>query len=224
VEKYQDNISARWTARYDASIDLVGDFKGRKILDVGCSLGWFEQAAVGKGCEYIVGIDDNPKLLFAGARAIPQAHFCQAGAQILPFKDNSFDLATIWEVIEHLPRKDVNTALREIRRVLKPDGYLFLSTPKFDLRSTLLDPAWYLGHRHYRQDTLIKLLRQNGFRLIRIQSGGAFFEVLYILLFYPFKHLASREVPGKSFFENRRNREYAQERGWSTYFLEAGKG
>lgn len=221
MEKYQESISNRWTGRYDASIDLVGEVRGKKILDIGCSFGWFEQAAVRKRCGSIVGIDADRNQLFRGARSVPEAYFSQAAVPPLPFKDESFDVAVIWEVIEHLDRGDVVSTLREIRRVLKSDGSLFLSTPKFDLRSTLTDPAWYLGHRHYTRKVLEHLLEEGGFKVTRIQSGGKFFEAFNMFLFYPFKWLAGREVPGRAFIEGKRREEYAGARGWSTYFAEA---
>jgi ubiquinone/menaquinone biosynthesis C-methylase UbiE len=219
MAKYRDTISARWTARYDASLNLVEDFAGKRMLDIGCSFGWFEGAALRRGGEKVVGIDRHLEPLLRGAGAVPQADFCQAGAKHLPFQDDSFDLAAIWEVIEHLPKNDVSRALGEIRRVLKPNGTLLLSTPKFDLRSTLADPAWYFGHRHYRRKTLVEILCRAGFHPVYIRSGGAFFEVLSMLLFYPFKHIAGREVPGKIFLERKRREEYLSAKGWCNYFI-----
>jgi len=221
MEKYQESIANRWTGRYDASIDLVGGVGGKRILDIGCSFGWFERAARENKCRYIVGIDRDRKQLLRGGTSVPEAYFIQAGVPPLPFQESRFDVVVMWEVIEHLPRRDVVPTLKEIRRVLRGDGSLFLSTPKFDLRSTLTDPAWYLGHRHYTRKVLERVLGEGGFKIVRIQSGGRFFEVFNMFLFYPFKWLAGREVPGRSFIESRRREEYARDRGWSTYFVEA---
>ena len=41
-------------------------------------------------------------------------------------------------------------ALEEIKRVLKKDGNLFISTPANNF-SNFFDPAWYFGHRHYNK-------------------------------------------------------------------------
>lgn len=49
--------------------------------------------------------------------------------QPLPFIDNTFDMVSYCDVIEHLPQSMIDGSLREIRRVLKPGGCLLLSTP-----------------------------------------------------------------------------------------------
>lgn len=49
--------------------------------------------------------------------------------QPLPFKDSTFDMVSYCDVIEHLPQSMVEGSLQEIRRVLKPEGCLLLSTP-----------------------------------------------------------------------------------------------
>jgi ubiquinone/menaquinone biosynthesis C-methylase UbiE len=55
----------------------------------------------------------------------------QGDALNLPFKDESFDIVTAFEVIEHL--YDPQKALGEIRRILKMDGIALISTPRRDL-------------------------------------------------------------------------------------------
>jgi SAM-dependent methyltransferase len=222
MKKYQETIHNRWTGRYDASIDLVGGMKGKRILDIGCSFGWFEKGIEDGTSSCVIGMDINRQQVVKAAGTVPKACFLQAGVPDLPFKKRQFDIVVMWETLEHLPRNKVIAALKSIRNILKQDGRFYLSTPKFDLRSTLTDPAWYLGHRHYTRGTLKDILKENGFNLIRIQSGGGFFEISNMVLFYPFKWLANREVPGKIFFEKKRSQEYERGRGWSTYFIEAG--
>jgi SAM-dependent methyltransferase len=197
--------------------------EGKRILDIGCSFGWFEWAAIANKCQYIVGVDRDRKQLLRGGESVKGAHFIQAGVPPLPFPENRFDVVVMWEVIEHLPRKDVVPTLKEIKRVLRGDGSLFLSTPKFDLRSTLTDPAWYFGHRHYTKKELRGILARSGFFPVRIVAGGGFFEVISMLLFYPCKWIGGREVPGKNFLERKRGEEYAHPKSWCTYFVEAEK-
>ena len=223
MEKYCENIPARWTGRHEASLALVGDIRGKMILDIGCSFGWFEAGAVKRGCRSVVGIDRDGRQLSRARAAVPEASFARVKLPPLPFPNYSFDLVALWEVLEHLPRRDAVPTLREIGRVLRPGGFLFLSTPKFDLRSTLTDPAWYLGHRHYTRKHLGRLLAEGGFRIIRLQSAGGIFEIITMLLFYPFRWLTGREVPAKRFLERRRRREYGLTGGWCTYFVKASR-
>lgn len=221
MKKYSETIAARWTGRHEASLEAAGDLRGKKILDIGCGHGWFEAGAMKQGCRLAVGVDLGLEQLAAARREVPGGAFLRARLPELPFRDGQFDLTVVWEVLEHLPRRQVGDCLRTVRRTLKPTGRLLISTPKFDLRSTLTDPAWYLGHRHYTRKKLLALVARGGFRPLRVWSAGGFFEVLSMLLFYPCRWVAGREVPGKDFFEKMRRREYRRKRGWSTWFVEA---
>jgi len=48
-------------------------------------------------------------------------------ARYLPFKNNVFDLVTAIEVLEHI--KETQLVISEIYRVLKPKGFVFMTTP-----------------------------------------------------------------------------------------------
>lgn len=129
MEKYSDSIESRWTGRYDASLALVGDVTGKRILDIGCSFGWFEKAVVKGENGRIYGIDINREQLVRAAFAVPEAGFIQATVPQLPFKKQIFDIVVIWETIEHLPKDMVRLTLESIRYVLKPQGRLFCPLP-----------------------------------------------------------------------------------------------
>ena len=87
-----------------------------RILDVGCGIGHFirQLDKYGYKAEGIDGVDYNQEVV--GNLLDP-----------LPWYDNTFDAITVWEVFEHL--ENPRFLIREINRVLKPNGYLFFSTP-----------------------------------------------------------------------------------------------
>lgn len=60
----------------------------------------------------------------------PEPNFLQGDARAIPFADESMDLVTAFEIIEHLPRKDQQNFLKEIFRVLKKDGKAVVSIPE----------------------------------------------------------------------------------------------
>jgi SAM-dependent methyltransferase len=90
-----------------------------RVLEVGCGRGAFQDLVA-----HYVGVDLSERV----ARYVRKP-FCCASATALPFHDNSFEAIWSIHVLEHVP--DPESALREMRRVLKPNGLLFLS------------PAWY---------------------------------------------------------------------------------
>jgi SAM-dependent methyltransferase len=69
-------------------------------------------------------------------------------AESFPFKDESFDLVTMLEVIEHLP--NIPRAIGEIARVLKPGGFAIVTTPnRLNIASRIhyLQTGYYRGRR-----------------------------------------------------------------------------
>ncbi len=66
--------------------------------------------------------------------AAPQQglHFVAAGAEAVPFPDASFDLALMLKSLHHVPLPWLAQALREVARVLRPGGHLYVSEPVYD--------------------------------------------------------------------------------------------
>ena len=103
------------------------------LLDDGCGGGGmcvsFAQEAT-----YVVGIDPADRFQEAGTRlaqekGVRNVSFAKANGTMLPFATGSFDLVLSHAVIEHVA--DPAAYLREARRVLKPDGRLFLQTAPY---------------------------------------------------------------------------------------------
>ena len=108
-----------------------------RYLDFGCGEGDFLRRVLER-CDECWGVDLDPAALGAaerirGVRALP----IQPDAP-LPFDGDSFDTITILEVIEHVA--DERSVLRDLARVLRPGGYLLLTTPHKGLL-TFLDPG-----------------------------------------------------------------------------------
>src|ERR1051326_5314365 len=92
-----------------------------RILDVGCGTGANLKmlAAYGKA----EGVDISPQAVeFCGRRGLDSVKL--GAAEQLPYEDDSFELVTALDVIEHLD--DDIAGLREIRRVLRRDGRVLL--------------------------------------------------------------------------------------------------
>ena len=112
-------------ARYRFAETLAS---GRRVLDAGCGAG-YGTALLAQRADSVCGVDFSYEALEWASReyAGGKAAFGQADCSALPFRDDSFDLITAFEVIEHLP--DWQGFLREARRVLTDSGQLLVSTP-----------------------------------------------------------------------------------------------
>jgi 2-polyprenyl-3-methyl-5-hydroxy-6-metoxy-1,4-benzoquinol methylase len=188
------------------------DLEGREVLDIGCGFGWFELFALSRGARSITGIEISEEDL-ATARAHIDAdnvHFEVGSAIDLPFDDSSFDTVVCWEVLEHIPKHTEPRAFAEIRRVLRPGGKLYLSTPHASLTARVLDPAWWLiGHRHYTTPKLERLARDAGLSIELLEVRGGIWLSVSLLNLYIAKWIFRR----RPFFEDYVNRHMDAEMG-----------
>ena len=128
---------APWHRMIRAELDPVRDLAGKRVLDIGCGRGGFatwlakRQAAPRE----VVGCDFSPVAVgmaerFAAASGVRNTRWEVADIQRLEqFADGEFDTVFSCETIEHVP--DPPLAVRQLARVLKPGGRLFLTTPNY---------------------------------------------------------------------------------------------
>src|SRR5262249_12816630 len=155
-------------------------------------------------------------------RNAPRADYAVGSVFSLPFADATFDGAVMFEVIEHVPRREEIKALRELRRVLKPGAWLVLSTPYGHPVSMALDPGWYFGHRHYTRDRIISLMAGAGFRATDAIVRGGLWELGGNIALYAFKWLLRSEPPLKEIVERHRQHEFLSDHtGVCNIFVQA---
>jgi len=105
----------------------LADLTGEALLDVGCGTGEYTMA-LAPGFDRVEAIDIEPERLELFGRTAPDGVTVSSmSVNELSFDDEAFDVVTMIEVLEHL--SDPSGALREIRRVLRPDGKLLVTTP-----------------------------------------------------------------------------------------------
>lgn len=135
-----------------------------RLLDFGCG---------NKSYQYLFNVDE-----YIGLEAYRIGHD-HTGEPIdvyyngrsVPFKDNIFDSVLCTEVCEHL--FDINKALSEINRVLKPSGVVLITTPFFwEEHEQPYDFA------RYTEFGMKSLLQKCGFEIIRYEKRGDFIETI----------------------------------------------
>ena len=146
---------ARVVGEYENSL-IKGRFlrwlnpsRGNVIIDVGCGVGFFIFDILSQYCDedlILIGVDVLPRCAeWLSYRKYKENAYnvlpVVADAEHLPFRDNSADIVTCSEVLEHIfvPMD----AVREMGRILKDEGRCFLSTPnkrgfKFWERATVV--------------------------------------------------------------------------------------
>jgi 2-polyprenyl-3-methyl-5-hydroxy-6-metoxy-1,4-benzoquinol methylase len=97
--------------------------KQGRILDIGAGTGDFLAVAKGDGWQ-TVGVEPSDK-----ARTIALQKEVSFVENTLGLESHSFDVITMWHVLEHVPNLD--NQLKELKRLLKPSGTLIVAVPNF---------------------------------------------------------------------------------------------
>jgi SAM-dependent methyltransferase len=145
-------------AHYDrpACLGLLGDVAGRSVLDAACGPGLYAEELVSRGAR-VIGVDQSPRMVELSRSRVPAGEFrVHDLAEPLDWMpDGSVDLVLFALALEYVD--DRASTLRELRRVLRPDGALVLSRQHptgdwlrhggsyFDVR--LIDEVWSKGWR-----------------------------------------------------------------------------
>ena len=146
--------------------------RGGRLLEVGCSTGAWLSLCRGLGWK-VAGVELNAKAAeFARKRLGIEVFTGELARAKLP--DSSFDAVALSHVLEHLP--DPLSALREVRRVTKPGGSLYLSVPNL----AALEPrvfgrywdAWEVPRHlyHFTPSTLRRIVERAGFELLDLRG------------------------------------------------------
>lgn len=159
-----------------------------RLLDVGCALGFFMEAARQRGWD-ATGIDVSSYAVTTAKKRLGSNVHC-GQIQEMNFAEASFDVITMWDVIEHMT--DPLQQLQECHRVLKDDGLLILCTPDIGSRVAKATGERWMGFKladehlyYFSSDTAQKMLDKAGFDTLQVFHIGK-----YVTLQFFFKRLA----------------------------------
>jgi len=176
ADREHEDATSPW---YELVRQNLGSVAGLRVLELACGRGGFSRelaraGAVVTGCDFsfvAVSVAEQKKRTEHRSLA---AQFVQGDAQNLPFASNSFDMVVSCETIEHVP--DVNSALREMLRVSRPGGKLYLTTPNYANFMGLYE--LYAKIRHPRKQDDQPFDRRQWFPQIRSFLRNAGWKIL----------------------------------------------
>lgn len=161
--------------------------KNAKILDAGCGTGYMLAYLSKFGKTY--GIDISPEAIkFCKERRVDNVR--QASIDKIPFQDNSFNLVTSFDVLYHQRVKDDIRSLKELHRVLIPQGFLLIRVPAYDWLRGQHDEVVATRHR-YTANELERKLTECGFKIKKITYANFFLFPLAILKRFGDRFVAS---------------------------------
>ncbi|MCC6181895.1 MAG: hypothetical protein B6D44_00550 [Ignavibacteriales bacterium UTCHB2] len=137
--------------RYSIALNLVQD---KTILDIACGTGYGTNILASRA-KAIVGIDVDEKTIEQARYNYRKGNieFKAGSITSIPYKDNYFDVVVSFETVEHIENHEL--MMSEIKRVLKADGILIMSSP---------DKLYYSDIPNYKNVFHLNELYENNFK------------------------------------------------------------
>jgi len=145
IPELRGDIAYEHLHRYAIALPFI---KGKRVLDIACGEG-YGTALMGEKASYVLGVDLNAEVVAYARkryRYLPNVEFREGQCERIPCADRSIDVVVSFETIEHFD--DHLAFLREIRRILKEDGILILSSPN---KKTYTDEPQHKNPFHRRE-------------------------------------------------------------------------
>lgn len=148
--------------------------KHSTVLDLGCGTGFFLEY-IKSNCKSVQGIEISSRAANIGQKKGLNIKVADLHSQF-PFNDNHFDTIIAGEIIEHI--YDTDFFLNEVKRILKPNGDLIISTPNIatlgrrlmllvginpSIETSLENAAGHI--RYFTKSSLEQLLNKHNFNI-----------------------------------------------------------
>jgi len=110
------------------------ELDAKRILELGCGRADITRVIANEGTERSIvalEVDQVQHRLNEFITDLPNVEFIMAGAESIPFPDASFDVAFMFKSLHHVPLDLMDKAMAEVKRVLRPGGFAYISEPIF---------------------------------------------------------------------------------------------
>lgn len=195
----EKGVDKNQLTRRDRVLEMLGSISGKRILDVGCGIGFVSRNLVRKN--EVHGVDISAEYLSrAASRGIETEQWdIQKG---LPFDSSSFDIVLATEILEHI--FDTDALLSEVRRVLKEEGVFVLTVPNVCSLASRVQvvlgrsPSYIEHHcregmaghiRGYNLSAIKRQLVEHGFKIEEIKTNAIC--IWRFLVSWPWRFLRS---------------------------------
>ncbi|MGA1226380.1 MAG: class I SAM-dependent methyltransferase [Tamlana sp.] len=166
-----------------SKLNLINSFstENKTLLDVGCGTGDFLQKAQQSNWK-VFGIEPNNE-----AREIANIKTKKAvygNDKLLNFEKQSFDVITLWHVLEHLTNLEMN--VKQFYELLKPEGTLIIAVPNYKSFDALHYKNFWAAYDvprhlwHFNKASISKLVSKQSFKVVKTKP--MWFDAFYVSL------------------------------------------
>lgn len=142
-----------------------------KLLDIGCGVGDFLHVAENKGWQ-CTGVEPSEEAREIARQRIKGDLLYSEDLEQLP--DQSFDLITMWHVLEHVD--DLKWQVAQLQRLIKPNGRIVIAVPNYRSYDGRFYNAYWAAYdvprhlNHFNKTVLTKIFKTSGLSLVSMDK------------------------------------------------------
>jgi len=142
-----------------------------KLLDIGCGVGDFLHVAENKGWQ-CTGVEPSEEAREIARQRIKGDLLYSEDLEQLP--DQSFDLITMWHVLEHVD--DLKWQVAQLQRLIKPNGRIVIDVPNYRSYDGRFYNAYWAAYdvprhlNHFNKTVLTKMFKTSGLSLVSMDK------------------------------------------------------
>lgn len=153
----------------------------KHVLDIGCGTGHFLKSCLNEGWN-ITGVEPNPQARTIASQ-LTKKNILDS-KELFQLKPSSFDVITLWHVLEHLP--DLEHHMQQFKNLLKPDGILIVAVPNYKSEDASYYGKYWAAYDvprhlwHFDKKSINALSK--AFNLKLTQTKPMWFDAFYVSL------------------------------------------
>lgn len=169
AQAYDEETVDFWKTFPRSFIQAFANASGPNVLDIGSGPGRDARLLQNAG-KNVVCLDASQTMIdICQARGLTTV---LADFNHLPFDDASFDGAWAYTSLVHIPKAEIDTPLKEIHRILKPNGIFAIGNHEGDFEgykesSHVPLPRWF---SYYQKDELVNIVTKHDFSLVHFET------------------------------------------------------
>ncbi|WP_313791224.1 class I SAM-dependent methyltransferase [Lacinutrix neustonica] len=164
-------------------LKLINSFnpEDKQLLDIGCGTGAFLKTAQNNGW-HVCGVEPDTEARTVANNITNNKVFNVD--HLLNLKEHSFDVITLWHVLEHLPNLDEQVSV--LKRLLKPNGFLLIAVPNYKSYDASVYKNFWAAYDvprhlwHFSQTAIKKLFGKEHMEVVK--TYPMIFDAFYVSL------------------------------------------